>query len=170
MEDTSKHWEYSKRNTPLDETLNVKNPEVYEAGNCYAWWRWLSATEYATAAEGLWSFGFAIFFTVRDCECDLWMWFVSERRICTCWGSILQCVMIAEFYDVGESAVAAAELWLPGFAICFDVRSLWIWLSPEEPCCGQSLQSNYDICHDKRSCNWLLMAWSTLSSQCSSSL
>jgi hypothetical protein len=32
--------------------------------------------------------------------------------------------MIAEFYDVGESAVAAAELWLPGFAICFDVRSL----------------------------------------------
>jgi hypothetical protein len=101
----------------------------------------------------------------------LWMWFVSERRICTCWGSILQCtVMIAEFYDVGESAVAAAELWLPGFAICFDVRSLWIWLSPEEPCCGQSLQSNYDICHDKRSCNWLLMAWSTLSSQCSSSL
>jgi hypothetical protein len=50
---------------------NVKNPEVYEAGNCYVWWRWLSATECATAAEGLWSFGFAVFFTVWDCECDL---------------------------------------------------------------------------------------------------
>ncbi len=101
----------------------------------------------------------------------LWMWFVSKRRICSCQGLILQCtVMIAEFHDVGESAVAAAVLWLPGFAICFDVRSLWIWLSPEEPCCGQSLQSNYDIYHDKRSCNWLLVAWSTLSSQCSSSL
>jgi hypothetical protein len=57
--------------------------------------------------KGLWSFGFAIFFTVLG----LWMWFVSERRICSFWGLILQCtVIIAEFHDVGEFAVAAAEL------------------------------------------------------------